>query len=366
MRKGAPPHQLTHPACVQGRDWLLAAHPPAAPLLRVLTYNVLAQVYTRSSWQTWSEPSCLRWKARGAALLAQLDALQPDVLMLQEVDEWPAFWERALAERGYAGLWQRRTGRKKDGVALAWRESAFELVASEGVEHNDLAAGLPVTEASARARAGGGAADAGLVDLTDPRARLERDSVALFAALRLRGAAGGDGAPSPAPQPQRAGLVVVATTHLFWDPACADVKLAQARHTLARLAAFSRSLAAAAAGADAAAAAAPAGAPPVLLGGDFNSLPGSEVHAALVARGGAPCGGALASAHASLAPGGDEPALTTHTPGFTGTLDYLLLGPGLAPAAVLGLPPLASLGAGLPGGGHPSDHLPLVADVGFA
>jgi mRNA deadenylase 3'-5' endonuclease subunit Ccr4 len=56
-----------------------------------------------------------------------------------------------------------------------------------------------------------------------------------------------------------------------------------------------------------------------------------------------------------------EPAFTTCTPTFTATIDYVFSW-GVAPVRVRPLPARKSLGVGLPNGGHPSDHLPLVVD----
>ena len=72
--------------------------------------------------------------------------------------------------------------------------------------------------------------------------------------------------------------VLVASTHLFWDPAHADVKLAQTNRLLAEAGKFL---------ADNALTGVVAGDTdedvPVVIAGDFNSVPGSEVHARMLA-----------------------------------------------------------------------------------
>lgn len=61
-----------------------------------------------------------------------------------------------------------------------------------------------------------------------------------------------------------------------------------------------------------------------------------------------------------------EPQFTNCTPGFTGTLDYILFSPseGIEPVAYLELPEAESpdLKGGLPNYYHPSDHLPIGAE----
>ncbi|KAJ0678201.1 putative poly(A)-specific ribonuclease [Helianthus annuus] len=61
-----------------------------------------------------------------------------------------------------------------------------------------------------------------------------------------------------------------------------------------------------------------------------------------------------------------EPKFTNYTPGFTGTLDYILFSPseGIEPVGYLELPDAESpdLKGGLPNYYHPSDHLPIGAE----
>jgi CCR4-NOT transcription complex subunit 6 len=328
------------PAAVLGRAWVAAAPgvpAPSAAALRVCTWNVLAQCYTRSSWQTWCPSDALKWKKRSAALLRDIAALSPDILMLQEVDEYAAFWEPEMRAAGWAGVYKQRTGTKKDGCAIFWRATRFQLERSGEIEHNDLAIGLPARPAGAEAlRADGGGE-------LDARTRLERDSVGVMA--QLRDSASG-------------ARLLCATTHLYWDPALADVKAAQASHALRCIAAFR------AASADTAS---PSASPasqqqlPVIFSGDYNSLPDSEVYARLTDTSGAHGLPPLRSAYAAADARGAEPPFTNFTPTFSGTLDYLLTTPDVALHAVLAMPSRDTLGAGLPNAHIPSDHLPLLA-----
>lgn len=304
----SPP--AAEPAVLTGRRW----HPAAeiVPSLRVCTWNMLAQVYTRSSWFPWAPPAALKWKARSAALARDIADLRCDLLLLQEVDELP-FWEAELARLGYEWRYKQRTqatGAKKDGCLVAWRPAVLRCVAAEEVEHNDLAAALAKP--------------------SEAWTRMSRDSVALLLCFEAVGS-------------QR--RLLAATTHIFWDPALEDVKNAQVSHLLKRLAAFREEH---------------GGGLPFLVGGDFNSRPGSEAAARLFAGGGSLP--SLLSVFAAV--GADEPETTNHTASFSDTLDYLCLGgEGLGVSAALLLPSRAELVEGLPDALRPSDHLPLVADL---
>lgn len=183
-------------------------------------------------------------------------------------------------------------------------------------------------------------------DPNDPRVRLKRDCVGIMAAFRLKNT------------PHH---VIVANTHIYWDPEWADVKLAQAKYLLSRVAQFKELVSEKY-----------ECMPSVILAGDFNSIPGDKVYEYLVSG---------SSSSASLAECLDElpiplcsvygstrgePPFTNCTPDFTNTLDYIFFVPDdqIKPLSFLELPEANSpnvLG-GLPNYYHPSDHLPIGAE----
>lgn len=103
---------------------------------------------------------------------------------------------------------------------------------------------------------------------------------------------------------------VLATTHLFWDPAQEDVKLLQARRMLRPLHELAQSLGL-----------------PAIFAGDFNSLPGSKVYDLITKE------HQFESAYSQYKPEGGEPDFTnvngasevedSQVASFIGTLDYL-------------------------------------------
>ena len=294
------------------RLWLRHSSPELSSL-RVATWNVLAQCYTRSSWFPWSRPTALRQKPRFAALRRDILALDAALLCLQEVDEYDTFWRDELSSLGYQSQWKQRTQRtnpKRDGVLVAWKPSVLTLVEHEEVDHNDLADGV--------------------LEQTQ-RERIERDCVALLSLFRLE---------------STGRRVCVGTTHIYWDPALEDVKDAQVAHLLRRMGAFRARHG--------------CGDAALILAGDFNSTPSSRAHQVLLNSG---------QAEQSLPPlrnvFDEEPAYTNVTPPFTATIDYLVVSPGVRVDAVLLVPPREQLGEGLPDALRPSDHLPLVAELGL-
>jgi len=104
--------------------------------LRVMSYNCLADTYRRSwdepgSVHSYCDPSLTAGGLRLPRLLSEVLAASPDVAALQEVDvSWARrFWEPSLAAAGYAMAFApKASASSNEGLAVAWRTSAFELV----------------------------------------------------------------------------------------------------------------------------------------------------------------------------------------------------------------------------------------------
>jgi len=293
----------------------MSAASASATTTRVVSFNTLAQAYCKSEYFPWAPKAVTKWKHRFAALCVYLDATTFDIAALQEVDNFAEQWAPYARSRGYGAHYVPRTqatNAKKDGSAVLWREAAFEYVASRSVTYNALADGVGSGDDDARANA---------------RERYVRDCVGNLTLLRRSS----DGAE-----------VLVACTHIYWDPAFADVKLAQTKMLLEKAKEFrderqdeTKSTV------------------HLICAGDFNSTPSSDVYAAL-------------SAELRSVSHGAEPAYTNVTPGFTDCIDYIFVSSGVDVALVRAQPARETLGQGCPNEDHPSDHLPVVADVSFS
>ncbi|XP_021903085.1 carbon catabolite repressor protein 4 homolog 4 isoform X1 [Carica papaya] len=238
---------------------------------RLVSYNILAQVYVKSSLFPHSPPGCLRWKARSQAILTVLDSLDAEFLCLQEVDEYDTFYKVNMESLGYSSIYIQRSGQKRDGCGIFFKADCAELLIEERIEYNDLVDLIQdisissgdkqntvvvseikddpknvVTGSSLK----GTRENHG--DPNDPRVRLKRDCVGIMAAFKIKG-------------PFHC-IFIVANTHLYWDPEWADVKLAQAKYLLSRLAQFKVLVSERY-----------ESAPSVILAGDFNSIPGDKV-----------------------------------------------------------------------------------------
>ncbi|CDP15692.1 unnamed protein product [Coffea canephora] len=330
----------------------------------LVSYNVLAQAYVKSALFPHSPSSCLKWKARSQATLTVLKNLGADFLCLQEVDEYDSFYMMNMENLGYSSIYVQRSGQKRDGCAIFYKRTSAELVLEQAIDYNDLISSIEDTAASSGDKDGvsipSGNADNELKDdadlckapgdhgdLNDPRVRLKRDCVGVMAVFKLK-------VPSCDP-------IIIANTHLYWDPELADVKLAQAKYLLSCLAQFKQLVSSQL---DCT--------PSIIVAGDFNSVPGDQVYQYLVSGSSLPehlpessddQPLPLSSVYAYTR---EEPHFTNCTPGFTGTLDYILFSPtgDVKPVSFLELPESESpdVIGGLPNHYHPSDHLPIGAE----
>ncbi|GAV82740.1 Exo_endo_phos domain-containing protein [Cephalotus follicularis] len=330
---------------------------------RLISYNILAQVYVKSSLFPHSPSPCLKWKTRSQEILTVLKNLDADFFCLQEVDEYDGFYKTNMDSYGYSSIYIQRSGQKRDGCGIFYKNNCAELLIEEAVEYNDLVNSIPdesilysdkqsdtllsgtkVADVKKGSSLKNTPADRG--DPNDPRVRLKRDCVGIMAAFIFK---------DPFHH-----VVIVANTHLYWDPEWADVKLAQAKYLLSRLAQFKTLVS------DRFDCA-----PSVFVAGDFNSIPGDMVYQYLVSGNTSkPIGECLEELPIPLSSvyafTRGEPPFTNCTPDFTNTLDYIFFSPSvnIKPVSFLELPELDSpdVVGGLPNNNHPSDHLPIGAE----
>jgi CCR4-NOT transcription complex subunit 6 len=251
---------------------------------------------------------------------------------------------------GYRGVYRPKTRirtveqwerARVDGCAVFWRTSRFNFLTENWIEFSNTtvqrAAEFPDQEALSRL--------------------LSRDNVALNVLLEM----------IPAGRQRR--HLFVSNSHIHWNPSFSDVKLMQAQLLMDECEQFvSRS----------------GGRIPMIIAGDFNSMPSSGVYAYirdgrlrpdhpefLGYRYGQYSGpGALGLRHnfrlaSAYAATGAEPAFTNYTGDFVGTLDYMWYShESVAVSAVVQMIDTATARkrVALPNAHHPSDHVSLIAD----
>ncbi|KAG2627832.1 hypothetical protein PVAP13_3KG263938 [Panicum virgatum] len=339
------------------------AHPRFAPLpteqsesqtdagyqFRLVSYNILAQVYVKSAFFPHSPSACLKWKSRSKAVLTELKSFDADLMCIQELDEYDTFYKKNMENSGYSSIYIQRSGDKRDGCGIFYKPKSAELVQKEGIHYNDLVekyvhsdhvhSAPPNNSSPEDTTAKPDNSKRG--DPNDPCVRLKRDCVGLLAAFKLS---------DPCDH-----ILIVANTHIYWDPEWIDVKLAQAKYLLSRVSQFEQLISNKF-----------NCKPSVIITGDFNSTPGDKVYNYLLSANLESTDEAPIKLCSLYAANGGEPEFTNYTPGFTGTLDYIFLSnsSSIKPTSLLCLPrgDSADVQGGLPNFQHPSDHLPIGAD----
>ncbi|KAL6539876.1 Carbon catabolite repressor protein 4 1 [Orobanche hederae] len=232
----------------------LDGHILSAGAFTVLSYNILSEKYASSELYNYCPSWALSWTYRRQNLLREIIGYHADIVCLQEVqsDHFEEFFVPELDKHGYQACFKRKTAEvfvasinSVDGCATFFRRDRFTHVKKYEVEFNKAAHSL--TDA--------------LVPSAQKRNalnRLVKDNVALILVLEAKfGSQGVD-------IPGKRQLVCVANTHVHVSEELKDVKLWQV-HTLLK------GLEKIAASADI----------PMLVCGDFSSVPGSAPHSLL-------------------------------------------------------------------------------------
>jgi len=345
--------------------------------LRVVSFNVLAEIYCNASVYPYCPSWALSFEYRRRLLERELRELDGDVVCLQEVqtDHYSSFYLPLMASLGYEGLFRQKARRsmgmegKVDGCALFFRAGRFKLLEKFALDFNEAVDACYEGEVSKTSTMPSHEAKARQAELEKIKRRLKHDNVAQVAILEMVASPTGDRLPEPV-------QLCVTNTHLYWDPAFADVKLWQTHALLGELekTAGTRDC-------------------PIVLCGDFNSDQDSAVHAlisgnriagrrvvlpqtklppddlGILSHNGSSQlshGLVLASAYGEVM--GREPEFTNFTKGYTGCLDYIwCTARHFVPVAVLAVPPAAELSGAwdtaLPNPQHPSDHVALCTDL---
>lgn len=340
----------------------------------VLSYNILSDVYATNELYSYCPSWALSWPYRRQNLLREIVGYRADIVCLQEVqsDHYEEFFAPELDKHGYVGLYKRKTNEVYsgntntiDGCATFFRRDRFSHVKKYEVEFNKAAQSWT---------------DSQLPSAQKKTAlnRLFKDNVALIVVLEAKFSNQG------ADNPGKRQLLCVANTHVNVHQDLKDVKLWQV-HTLLK------GLEKIAASADI----------PMLVCGDFNSVPGSAPHALLAMGKVDPLHPDLAadplgilrpnsklvhqlplvSAYSSFArmgvgigleqqrrrldPTTNEPLFTNCTRDFIGTLDYIFYtADSLTVESLLELLDEESLrkDTALPSPEWSSDHIALLAE----
>ncbi|EFJ17358.1 hypothetical protein SELMODRAFT_270348 [Selaginella moellendorffii] len=349
-----PPRRMVQVNTIDGLE--LDGRLGAPGSFTVLSYNVLADLYATSDMYSYCPQWALSWAYRRQNLLREIVGYRADILCLQEIqsDHFDEFFAPELEKHGYSAVYKKKTAEVYaagvytiDGCATFYRNDRFLQVKKYEVEFNKAAQSF--SEAympSAQRKAA----------LT----RLLKDNVALIVVLEVL----------DYPDPSKKQLICVANTHIHANPELKDVKLWQVQTLLKGLEKIAASAEI-----------------PMLVAGDFNSVPGSAPHSLLATGRVEPTHPELAidplgilrpasklchqlplvSAYSALSrrDGSNEPLFTNCTRDFLGTLDYIFYtADSIVVDSLLELLDEESLrkDTALPSPEWSSDHIALLAE----
>ncbi|XP_031740193.1 carbon catabolite repressor protein 4 homolog 1 isoform X2 [Cucumis sativus] len=220
----------------------------------VLSYNILADVYATSESYSYCPSWALSWPYRRQNLLREIVGYHADIVCLQEVqsNHFESFFAPELDKHGYQALYKRKTNevyngntQTIDGCATFFRRDRFAHVKKYEVEFNKAAQSLTDAQIPTAQK-------------KSTLTRLAKDNVALIVVLEAK--FGNQGADNLGKRQ----LLCVANTHVNDHQDLKDVKLWQVSTLLKGLEKIAVS-------ADI----------PMLVCGDFNSVPGSAPHSLL-------------------------------------------------------------------------------------
>ncbi|KAL7281524.1 hypothetical protein ACG7TL_004840 [Trametes sanguinea] len=347
----------------------------------VLCYNILCERCATEKLYGYTPSWALQWNYRKQLILDEIVNHSADIVCLQEVDnaQYEEYFQKTLAEHDYEGVYWPKSRFKMmseserrlvDGCAIFYKASKYTLVEKHLIEYSAVAMQRP---------------DFKKTDDMFNRV-LGKDHIAVVALLENK---------------ETGTRLIVSNTHLAWDPQFCDVKLVQAALLVEEVEKIAHNFAkypprlppssiAGASNANGAGENNASSRPPpvytdgykipIIVCGDFNSIPESGVYEFL-SNGSIPPDHEdflqhtygkytseglrhrlnLKSAYAGM---GELP-LTNHTPSFKGAIDYIwYTSSNLSVNSVLGEvdPSYLEKVVGFPNAHFPSDHLCIVSE----
>jgi CCR4-NOT transcription complex subunit 6 len=188
---------------------------------KVFSYNVLAESYASADRYYYCPSWALDWNFRKQGILKEMLSYDCDILCLQEVEvgQYGSFFQPSMEKAGYSAVFLPKSRARTmgdyssvDGCAISFKRNKFALVEQHGVEFQTIAMAKHKDF------------------LDDPEAFsrvITKDNIALVIILQFK--------DSRSSKPR---YLLVANTHIHWNPEHKDVKLIQVQLLLEQLSAL--------------------------------------------------------------------------------------------------------------------------------
>lgn len=201
---------------------------PNQDKLKVLSYNILSDSYVSSERYSYCPSWVLDWSFRKRGILRELLTYDCDIICLQEVQakDYNNFFQPSMERAGYSGIFAPKSRARTmedwgivDGCVIFFKSNRFQMVEKHIFEYQAIAM----------------AKHKEFSQDSDAFSRLiTKDNVGLLAILQMKDNPSQLGLTNgKTPQPR---FVLVANTHIHWDPEQCDVKLMQVQFLLEQIA----------------------------------------------------------------------------------------------------------------------------------
>ena len=104
----------------------------------MLSWNILAANYSKPQYWSHVKPTILRCKYRRPLILEYLSTRHPTFFCLQECDDYYHFWKGAFANLGYNSVYIQRTGSKEDGCCIAYDRSRIQYESHWALHYDEI------------------------------------------------------------------------------------------------------------------------------------------------------------------------------------------------------------------------------------
>lgn len=218
------------------RSWLRLASPnttqPTA-IFTIMNYNILCDKYATRHVYGYCPSWALKWDYRRKHILEELRSYSADLIALQEIetDQYHSFFLPELQKNGYDGVFSPKSRAKTmceqdrrfvDGCAIFYRQSKFRLVKHCLVEFNQLAMS-----------AANGTACHDMMNRV-----MTKDNIGLLACLETKEEIYSHTFANGVLPSEHKQMLFVCTAHIHWDPEYCDVKIVQSLMLLSEIRSF--------------------------------------------------------------------------------------------------------------------------------
>ncbi|KAJ4332467.1 Glucose-repressible alcohol dehydrogenase transcriptional effector [Ascochyta clinopodiicola] len=197
------------PEAPSERDWIVLdeIQDPTQETVTALSYNILCDKYCTTAQYGYTPSAALSWENRRETILGELRERNADIVCLQEIDQdsFNEYFREGLAHNDYKGVfWPKsrartmadREAKLVDGCAIFYKNSKYILLDKQLIDFANTAINRPDMK--------------GEHDIFNRV--MPRDDIAVIAFLENRATGS---------------RFIVGNVHVFWNPAFTDVKLVQ-------------------------------------------------------------------------------------------------------------------------------------------